>query len=138
MEDDKSVNQLWMVSWDGTQDVELTFGKESVGGPKWSPDGRYLAFTSGREGGDAKGSQVWVLDRRGGEAHQITNIKDDLGGFRWSPDAKTLLLTIQAKDEPEPEKGKPEKPRPVVIDRFHFKRRSRRLPDGSAAALVPL
>jgi dipeptidyl aminopeptidase/acylaminoacyl peptidase len=111
-----------MVSWDGKQDVQLTFGKDSAGGPRWSPDGRWLAFTSGREGGETKGSQVWLLDRRGGEAHQATNVKDDLSGFRWSPDSKTLLLTIQAKDEPEPEKGaKPKGPQPIVIDRFHFK-----------------
>ncbi len=111
-----------MISWDGRQDVQLTFGTDSAGSPCWSPDGRWLAFTSGREGGDTKGSQVWLLDRRGGEARQATNIKDDLGGFRWSPDSNTLLLTIQAKAEPEPAKGeKPNVPQPIVIDRFHFK-----------------
>ncbi len=123
-EEDKNVTHLWMVSWDGRQDIQLTFGKDSAGGPRWSPDGRWLAFTSGRDGGETKGSQVWLLDRRGGEAHQVTNIKDDLSGFRWSPDSKTLLLTIQAKSEAEaePEKGaKPKGPQPIVIDRFHFK-----------------
>ena len=119
--DDKSINQLWMVSWDGKEDIQLTFGKESAGSPRWSPDGRYLAFTSDREGA-AKGSQVWLLDRRGGEAQQLTNVKDNLGGYRWSPDSKQLLLTLQAKDEPEPEKGgKPVPPKPIVLDRFHFK-----------------
>jgi dipeptidyl aminopeptidase/acylaminoacyl peptidase len=118
--EDKSVSSLWMVSWDGKQDIQLTFGKESVGDPQWSPDGRWLAFMSGREG-EAKGSQVWVLDRRGGEAQQLTNVKEDLGGYKWSPDSKTLLLELTTKDEPEPEKGKPEKPKPIVLDRYHFK-----------------
>ena len=123
--EDKSSNQLWMVSWDGKQDVQLTFSKDGASGPQWSPDGRWLAFTSGREGSGAdagKGSQVWVLDRRGGEAQQLTNVKEDLGGFKWSPDSKTLLLTLTEKDEPEPEKGaKPKAPKPIVLDRFHFK-----------------
>jgi dipeptidyl aminopeptidase/acylaminoacyl peptidase len=120
--EDKGSSQLWMVSWDGKQDIQLTFSKDGVGGQQWSPDGKYLAFTSGREG-EAKGSQVWVLDRRGGEARQLTNVKEDLGGYKWSPDSKTLLLTLTAKDEPDPPKdgGKPKPPKPIVIDRFHFK-----------------
>ncbi len=118
---DKSVTDLWMVSWDGRSDVQLTHGKESVGNPRWSPDGRWLAFSSGRPG-EAKGNQVWLLDRRGGEAVQLTDVKDNLNDFRWSPDSKQLLLTIQAREEPEPEEGgKPKPPKPIVIDRYHFK-----------------
>ena len=119
--EDKSITDLWMVSWDGKQDVQLTSGKESVGNPRWSPDGKWLSFMSSREG-EAKGAQVWVLDRRGGEARQLTNVKESLQDFRWSPDGRQLLLTLQAREEPEPEKGaKPKPPKPIVMDRFHFK-----------------
>jgi dipeptidyl aminopeptidase/acylaminoacyl peptidase len=120
-EEDKRTNELWMIGYDGQNDVQLTYGKDSAGNPQWSPDGRYLSFTSSREG-KAKGSQVWLLDRRGGEARQLTEVKEELGGYSWSPDSKTLLLSLRVKDEPEPEKGgKPVPPKPIVLDRFHFK-----------------
>jgi dipeptidyl aminopeptidase/acylaminoacyl peptidase len=70
----------------------------------------------------AKGEQVWVLDRRGGEAQQLTNVKQELQGYKWSPDSKTLLLTLQERDEPVEDKGaKPKPPKPIVIDRYHYK-----------------
>jgi dipeptidyl aminopeptidase/acylaminoacyl peptidase len=123
--EDKNGSQLWMVSWDGKQDVQLTFSKDGVGEPQWSPDGRWLAFTTGREADGAhaaKGEQVWVLDRRGGEAQQLTNVKEELEGYKWSPDSKTLLLTLQERDEPLEDKGgKPATPKPIVIDRYHYK-----------------
>jgi dipeptidyl aminopeptidase/acylaminoacyl peptidase len=121
-EDDKSVSELWMVDWDGSNNIQLTYGTESASSPEWSPDGRYLAFTSSRPG-KAKGSQVWVLDRRGGEARQVTDVKQDLSDYRWSPDAKQLLLTLREKNEPESDdkNAKPKPPKPIVIDRYHFK-----------------
>ena len=121
-EDDKSVSELWMVDWDGSNNIQLTYGTESASSPEWSPDGRYLAFTSSRPG-KAKGSQVWVLDRRGGEARQVTDVKQDLSDYRWSPDAKQLLLTLRDKNEPESDdkNAKPKPPKPIVIDRYHFK-----------------
>ncbi len=120
-EADKNVSNLWMVSWDGATDLQLTYDTAGASSPRWSPDGRFLAFLSSRPG-PAKGLQVWVLDRRGGEARQLTNVKEELSDYRWSPDSKQLLLTLQAKDEPdEPKNGKPAPPKPIVIDRYQFK-----------------
>ena len=64
-EADKRHSSIWMVSWDGTQDIRLTYDSESETSPHWSPDGRYVSFISSRPGA-TKGSQIWVLDRRGG------------------------------------------------------------------------
>ena len=63
------------------------------------------------------------MDRRGGEAEQLTGITDqEIEGYSWSPDSKKLLLTLHPKDEPDPEEGKPPAPpKPIVIDRYHFK-----------------
>ena len=120
--DDKSQTHLWMVKWDGSVHLQLTYGKESASAPKFSPDGRYISFMSSRPG-TVKGDQVWVMDRRGGEAEQLTNITDqNIQGYSWSPDSKKLLLTLHPKSEPDPEEGKPPAPpKPIVIDRYHFK-----------------
>ena len=124
---DKRLTDLWMVSWDGSQDIRLTYGVDASNSPRWSPDSKYLSFEADRPG-KAKGTQVWVLDRRGGEARQLTEVKGHLGAYSWSPDGKKLLLNIKADDEPEKadeKKGdkdkKEEKPKPIVIDRYHFK-----------------
>lgn len=127
-EADKRHTSIWMVTWDGTQDVRLTYDSESESSPRWSPDGKYLSFVSSRPG-KAKGSQVWVLDRRGGEARQLTHVKDfSISQYEWSPDSKKLLLVMQPKEESEPEQKPaassatpPKPPKPVVVDRYHFK-----------------
>jgi dipeptidyl aminopeptidase/acylaminoacyl peptidase len=124
---DKRLTDIWMVNWDGSEDIRLTYANESsASAPRWSPDGKYLSFTSDRAG-KAKGSQVWVLDRRGGEARQLTDVKNHLSYYAWSPDGKKLLLGIAEDKEAESEakdkdKDKEkEKPKPIIIDRYHFK-----------------
>ena len=128
--EDRNDSHLWMVKWDGSERLQLTFGKEGAGAAKFSPDGKWISFLSSRAGSGpnaAKGNQVWVLDRRGGEPQQLTEIKEldgkerEISGYSWSPDGKKLLLTLHPKAEPEPEEGKPAKPQPIVIDRYHFK-----------------
>ena len=121
-EADKLRSAIWMVNWEGTQDYQITHGPDSDTSPRWSPDGRYLAFLSARP---AEGkSQVWLLDRRGGEASQLTNAKGEIGGYDWSPDSKRLVLVMRDSEEgtgeaPDP---KTKAPKPIVIDRYHFKR----------------
>lgn len=120
VKEDKNDSHLWMVSWDGRQGVQLTFGKEGAGAARFSPDGKWISFLSSRPG-PAKGNQVWVMDRRGGEPQQLTAITDkDIDGYQWSPDGKRLLLAMGPKLEPDAEEGKPAKPQPIVIDRYQF------------------
>lgn len=120
--EDKNLTHLWMVKWDGSARLQLTFGKEGASAPRFSPDGRYITFLSSRPG-SVKGTQVWAMDRRGGEAEQLTNVTDqEIEGYLWSPDSKRLLLTLHPKSEPDAEEGKPPAPpKPIVIDRYHFK-----------------
>jgi dipeptidyl aminopeptidase/acylaminoacyl peptidase len=120
--EDKNQTHLWMVNWDGSVHLQLTYGKEGASAPKFSPDGKYISFLSSRPG-PAKGSQIWVMDRRGGEPQQLTAITDqEIESYLWSPDSQKLLLTLHPKAEPDVEEGKPPAPpKPIVIDRYHFK-----------------
>jgi Tol biopolymer transport system component len=68
-----------MVNIDGSNDRQITFSNESENSPRFSPDGKYLSFTSSRPG-KARGNQVWLLDRNGGEAMQLTELKGRLQG----------------------------------------------------------
>ncbi|HJZ68441.1 MAG TPA: S9 family peptidase [Blastocatellia bacterium] len=127
MKEDKSSGHIWMVSYDGKVDRQITSSQDSESAPRWSPDGKYLSFTSSRPG-PAKGNQVWLLDRSGGDAMQLTSTKGRLQGYEWSPDSKRLALVV---GDPDPEAeaaaaaaesgAKPKPPKPIVIDRYHFK-----------------
>jgi dipeptidyl aminopeptidase/acylaminoacyl peptidase len=126
--DDKSTSHIWMVNIDGSNNRQITFSNESENSPRFSPDGRYLSFTSSRPG-KTRGNQVWLMDRSGGEATQLTELKGRLQGHEWSPDSKRLALVIgdpdpEADPGPSPPPGvtpTPRVPKPIVIDRYRFK-----------------
>jgi dipeptidyl aminopeptidase/acylaminoacyl peptidase len=114
---DSRNSDLWMVSWDGTQDIQLTSSPDGESRGRWSPDGKWLSFLSSRQEG--KGAQVWLMDRRGGEGKRLTEIKGGVDDYAWSPDSKRLLLTI-TDDDPE-DTGKIKTTKPYVIDRYQYK-----------------
>ena len=114
---DKKNSDLWMISRDGKQNVQLTNTPEGESQPRFSPDGKYISFVAKR--GEDKGSQVYVLDRRGGEAIKATDVKGGLSDYRWSPDGKQILLVVKDQDFSDTAKSKTRTP--YVIDRYHFK-----------------
>lgn len=125
--DDKSSTHIWMVGYDGKNDRQISFSNESESAPRWSPDGKYLSFSSSRPG-KAKGSQVWLMERSGGEAYQLTELKGRLQGYEWSPDSKRLALLIGDPDPDAPDPtatpqpgATPKPPKPIVIDRYRYK-----------------
>ena len=129
-ETDKNDTDIWMASWDGARQVRLTFTPESESRPRFSPDGRYLAFVSSRQG--AKDGQVWLLNRAGGESVRVTDVKGGVSDSAWSPDGSRLVLVVEVPDpavaeaQAEADKAKangdpPKTPKPIVIDRYYFK-----------------
>ena len=139
LKDDKRHTQIWMVPSAGGKPIAMTLEKETSTHPRWSPDGKYLAFISGRNEGK---TQVYLLNRQGGEAQKITDTPQDVEDFAWAPDGKQMVLVLRdpkpeeieeakdkAKDDagddagekPADAKKKSKTPRPMVVDRYLFK-----------------
>ncbi len=119
---DESKSRIWMVPADGGEAVAMTAEDKSVSRPRWSPDGRYLAFLGSS---DEDKTQVWTLFRKGGDSVPVTDTVQGVKAYDWSPDGKRLVLVLQ---DPKPEdlekkNGKDEKktPPPWVITRRQFK-----------------
>jgi dipeptidyl aminopeptidase/acylaminoacyl peptidase len=138
LKEDRTETRIWMSPAAGGDSIVMTAPKESSSHPRWSADGKYLAFLSKR--GEGK-TQVWLLNRLGGEAEQLTKTIQDVNDFAWSPDSKRMVLVLQdpspedleeakAKEKEKPgseekdketKSDKPKTPRPHVIDRYRFK-----------------
>ena len=119
---DKRATNLWLVRWDGSENRALTTGDNKQAHPRWSPDGKTLAFLSGRSD-EHEEDQLWLLPIGGGEAERFTEIKGGVEDFAWSPDSKRLVLVVHDPDPRDPdghEKDKKTVP-PIVIDRYQFK-----------------
>jgi dipeptidyl aminopeptidase/acylaminoacyl peptidase len=80
---------IFIAAIDGSR-LPMPFTGESVSSssPRWSPDGKYLAFLSAREGGK---TQVWLLSTNGGEARRLTNLDDGISNIEWSPDSTRIV-----------------------------------------------
>ena len=121
---DKQPTNIWLVKWDGTGDHALTFGEKGHAHPRWSPDGRWIAFLSDRDD-EHDAQQLWLLPRDGGEAEKLSDIKTGIEDFAWSPDSRRLVLVSRELDPREDAAQRAEKDKktvpPLVIDRFQFK-----------------
>jgi len=81
-------NDIWVVPVSGGAPVKIAGTDRSEDRPRWSPDGRQLAFVSNRDGG----SQIWVIPAAGGEPKKLTTIATEASGITWSPDGKWIAF----------------------------------------------
>ena len=91
---------IWVVAADGSATPKLLVGGEKAENtPRWSPDGKHLAFISTRDGA----SQVYVADADGTHVRQVTKVD---GGVQpplvFSPDGATLAFVADVKMAPDP------------------------------------
>ncbi|MBA3319384.1 MAG: S9 family peptidase [Gemmatimonadales bacterium] len=121
--DDKRDSDVWMSSWDGKRSTRLTWTKEQEHTPRWSPDGRFLAFLSSRDD-PREVEQLWLLDRTGGEAERLTDLPGGVSDYAWAPDGTRLALIASDPDPDQPMEGEDttkKRPEPIVVDRYRFK-----------------
>jgi dipeptidyl aminopeptidase/acylaminoacyl peptidase len=100
---DKRTSHIWVFELSSSSFRQLTFSDKSESSPKWSPDGKSLAFLSDRDANQ----QIFLLSMSGGEAAPVTKGKRNISRFAWSRDGKQIaFLAPDAKTEAEEKKEK--------------------------------
>ncbi len=96
-------SDLWLAGSSEGEPLRLTRHPKNDRAPRWSPDGRRLAFVSERE----EKPQLFLMDARGGEPWKLTDAKGGVSAFAFSPDGKTIAyLATDAPSEDDEKKTK--------------------------------
>ena len=92
--------ELW-ISRDGAESIQLTNNTDgSSSGPRWTPDGRWISFTSDLSGK----SQIWIIRPDGGESFQVSHEDRSVSSYRWSPSGDRLAFLMSVDKEKADEK----------------------------------
>jgi len=114
MTDDRSeyINQVWLCNSDGSNSIQLTKGDKNSSNPKWSPDGKWIAFTSSRE----LKTNLYILPVGGGEAEKVTDVKSAVGNYDWCSDGTMIAYTMLDAADSKEEKNKKAKDDAYFMD----------------------
>ena len=121
---DRRRSTLWIVGADGSDMRPLTSGARNDAVPRWSPDGRRLAFLSH----DEAGVQLYVRWMDTGQSARLTNLQSPPQAIEWSPDGSWLAFLMLVRSEAKPFAEAPAKPEgatwakpPRVIQRLLYR-----------------
>ena len=100
---ERRARHIWLYDKQSGSIREITYSAKTEISPRWSPDGKQLAFLSNRD----DDQQIYVMRADGGEATPLTKGKRSVQSFAWSPDGKQIsFLAPDAKTEAEEKKEK--------------------------------
>jgi len=95
---DRTRARLWQINSDGSNHKPLLTGQTNASSPRWSPDGKKVAYVSSKGGS----RQIHVLWVDSGTAGVITQIQEPPSSLSWSPDGKWLAFTMSVKSSTMP------------------------------------
>lgn len=104
MTEDRSeyINNVWVCNSDGSHPIQLTRGDKNSSNPQWSPDGKWISFTSSRDGK----ANLYLLPVAGGESEKLTDVKSGVGIYKWSNDGNMIAFTMLDAPADKEEKDK--------------------------------
>jgi len=85
------ITHIYLMPINGGSMKQLSTGDSSATSPRWSPDGKKIAYMTG--------GQIWVMDANGGDKEQVTKIVTGASGPVWSPDGKWIAFTSDVYPE---------------------------------------
>jgi dipeptidyl aminopeptidase/acylaminoacyl peptidase len=89
LKENRGTTRIWLADVASGQTRRVSEGPGSDRQPRWSPDGKTLAFVSTRQ----NGPQLWLLPIAGGEARRVTNLAGGVSDPQWLPDGRGLIVT---------------------------------------------
>lgn len=92
---DRALSSIWLIDTQTGEEIPVAGQNGSAFSPRWSPDGKRLAYASA-EGGSA---QLWVRWMNGGEAVRLTGLPTSPSSIAWSPDGRSIAYTMLVKDD---------------------------------------
>lgn len=117
---EKKYTNLWLASTADEKASRFTYGDQVDTHPRWSPDGRLIAFISNRH--DQDRSQIYLLPFQGGEARPLTDLNGTISAFEWSPDGTRLVLQFRRKDQGQIEREADEAKKKLGVVARHITR----------------